>query len=297
MRLIQRLERRFHPFAIPNLTLLLVAGQAAVFVMGLMNPAFLRLFVFSPADVLQGEVWRLLTFVFYPPLTPAMNPLTLLFAFFGLYLFFLTGSALEANWGAFRYNIYLLVGFLAVTGTALVVTALGYLPEEFGARFYQSNAFLAGTVFLAFAYYHPDFRIMLFLIVPVKIKWLAVLAFAGYLFSFGLGLATFAQGGWFLSLMTLATLLNFLLFFGRQFPRMIRDTYRSLLAPHRRAKFAARQRFGREEPMHVCAVCGVNNLTHPDLDFRYCTQCTGGRAYCPEHLRNHEHVIETRSNA
>ena len=47
--------------------------------------------------------------------------------------------------------------------------------------------FLAGSVFLAFAYLNPDFEIVLFFILPVKIQWLALFAWASYAAFFVIG--------------------------------------------------------------------------------------------------------------
>ena len=98
----------------------------------------------------------MLTFVGEPPTT------NLLFAFFFWYLFYLMGTVLESTWGAFRYNVYLLVGWAATV-------AVAFLQPNAPA----SISFLQASVFLAFAYLYPDFQILLFFILPVKVKWLA----------------------------------------------------------------------------------------------------------------------------
>ena len=66
-----------------------------------------------PEAVVAGDWWRVFTFLFVPPAT---NPI---FAFFGWYLFYLMGSTLEAQWGAFRYNIYLAARLRGVAGDGL----------------------------------------------------------------------------------------------------------------------------------------------------------------------------------
>ena len=109
-----------------------------------------------PTKVLHGEVWRLVTFLCEPPTN------NLVFAFFFWYLFFLMGTALESTWGVFRYNVYLLVGWAATV-------AVSFIQPEAPA----SAGFLQGSVFLAFAYLYPNFQLLLFFILPVKVKWLA----------------------------------------------------------------------------------------------------------------------------
>ena len=52
----------------------------------------------------------------------------------------------------------------------------------------------------------------------------------------------------------------------------------------------AQRRVEQEQPRHRCHVCGKTDRSHPQLDFRYCSQCAGDECYCPEHIGNHVHV-------
>ena len=136
---IKRLERYLEPFAIPHLTLYLVAGQTFVylsFLLGLLDPAKL---MFVAALVVQGEVWRLLTFLFFPP---AAHWVLIAFA---LYFLYFTGSALEQYWGMVRYNLFIFCGYVLTVGLAFVN------PEMLA-----TNIFIGGAIFLAFAYLNPD---------------------------------------------------------------------------------------------------------------------------------------------
>jgi Pyruvate/2-oxoacid:ferredoxin oxidoreductase delta subunit len=58
----------------------------------------------------------------------------------------------------------------------------------------------------------------------------------------------------------------------------------------RRARAGAERREG-PQVRHRCYVCGKTDVSHPQLDFRYCSKCAGDQCYCPEHIRNHEHVL------
>jgi len=266
MSVLDKLQRRFGRFAVPNVTIGLIACQAVVFVATLAStkpnveePLEQRLQLI-PDRVMEGEVWRLATFVMMPPFG---NIVCLLF---GWYLFYLMGSALEGYWGAFRYNVYLLIGYLATVGVSFLV------PDS-----PSSNAYLMGSVFLAFAFLNPDFELYVMFLVPVKIKWLALLTWIGYAW-------TMIFGGWLGRLLVLASVANFLLFFAGDIVQRIRSSQR------RMARQAAQ--FGVKPPpyYHRCAVCGITDRTHPQMDFRYCSQCDGTHGYCQEHLRNHEHV-------
>lgn len=260
MKLLDKLEKKLGRFAVPNLTAILVVCQVLAYVLQYANPSLLNSMALVPKDVLRGEVWRLVTFLFEPPLS---NPL---FAFFFWYLFYLMGTALEGSWGNFRYNLYLLVGYVATV-------AVSFFTPEAPA----SIGFLQVSVFLAFAFLFPDFQILLFFLLPVKIKWLALLTWIGYLYVLAVGQPMQQLG-------VLATICNFLLFFGR-------DIYLRMRSGRRRMGDQAERIKSRRKPFHRCRVCGATDLSHPDMEFRYCSKCAGGCCYCTEHLRNHEHVV------
>jgi hypothetical protein len=141
-----------------------------------------------------------------------------------------------------------------------------------------TNEFLEVTVFLAFARLYPDFTINLYFLLPVKIRWLAIIAwiYMGYSFLFA--------PDWMTQLMIVAAVLNYLVFFGR-------DIWLDVKHGHRRMQFRANALKSRSKFMHECRVCGLNNESAPLLQFRYCSKCAGNECYCPEHLANHEHTV------
>jgi hypothetical protein len=275
MSLLSRLEPKIGRFAVPNLTVLLIAGQVFLYVAQQMNPQqggadVLDKIRFYPASVLSGEVWRLVTFLFDPPLT------NLLFAFFFWYLLYLMGTTLEASWGTFRYNVFLAIGYLATVASAFVIyLALG------GLNMPANNGFLYGTVFLAFARLYPDFVMYIFFILPVKIRWLAMFQWLVYGVNFIVG-PPMIKG------MIAASVLNYLLFFGR-------DIWRDMKQGHRRMQHQARSVRSPQRLVHKCSVCGLTSDESPQTQFRYCSKCDGELCYCPEHLQSHEHVA--RRNA
>ena len=260
MRILNRLERLLRPIAVPNLTLGLIVVQVSTFLVALTRPDMLAWIELVPARVLEGQVWRPLTFLLIPPFG---NPICLAFYW---YLFFLMGTALEHYWGVARYNLYLLSGFLASVGVSFLT------PEQ-----PLSNAFLQGSVFLAFAFLNSDFTLLLFFFVPVRIKWLALLAWIGF------GLVVIG-GDWSMRLAALAAVSNFLLFFAP-------DLWGRVQSAQRRMAMQARLAAVPDKPYyHRCLVCGITDRTHPQMDFRYCSRCAGACGYCTEHLANHEHL-------
>ena len=273
--MLDQLDRRFGRFALTHVTLYLIIGQVFVCLSALLQLLDLRQFVLVPILVTHGEPWRLLTFLFYPPPVNFGSMFSLALLPFAWWIFYLMGNALESYWGAFRYNIFLL------TGIGLAIGAAFLTPMS-----PVTNAFIAGSVFLAFAWLNPDFELALFFVLPIKIKWLALFTCLLYAYQLATGPAPVR---W----QIVASVLTFLLFFGRDVLNAIRYRRRTMAVQSRRV---AEEKNGAE-PRHKCRICGKTDLTNPEMDFRYCSKCAGDECYCPEHIANHEHVLEERDEA
>lgn len=259
MGFLNRLERVFGRFAIPNISLYLIAGQVSVLTLALFGrPEILNLIALLPVAVLEGQIWRVVSFLFVPPVSLVnFGAFDAMFLAFAWYMFYMMGSALEQHWGAFRYNFFLFVGWL------LTITVAFLFPGS-----YATNLFLAGSVFLAFAFLNPDFELLLFFILPVKIKWLALLQWILYGYAF-------LKGPWPVRLAVLASIGNFLLFFAGEILQRMKTG-------RRRMEYQAKQAATRDndEPRHRCVVCGKTDRTHPMEEFRYSDD---DRCYCSEH--------------
>jgi hypothetical protein len=268
MPLLSKLERLLGRFAIPNLSLYLIIGQVFFWGLAMMTGFNVERIALLPAAVLAGEGWRVVTFLFFPP-TLGTDVLSLVFMAFGWYMFYLMGSALEHYWGDFRYNAFIGLGWLLTVAAAFVT------PGR-----YASYLFLTGSVFLAFARLNPDFELLIFFILPVKIKWLALIMWLGFGF-------TLIVGPWAGRLAVLAATGNFLIFFAGDIANQIRTGRRRM--SHQARVFAATP--DEEEPRHRCRVCGKTDLGDPKAEFRYCSKCAGNQCYCADHIFNHQHVL------
>ena len=280
MNWLDKLERKFGRYAISNLTVYLLAGyvigEAIIYLM----PDLLGWIVLEPALILRGQVWRIISWVLVPPTT---RPISLLFL---ILLYYSLGTALERTWGAFRYNIYIFSGILF---TVVAVFALyGILYAIYGMELPLSAVGLVSTnyitmsIFLAFAAISPDMEVMLYFILPIKMKWMALVYVV-------MALYYFIAGGIVNRVAIAASLLNFVIFF-------LSSRNMRRFGPREQARKARFKRQSRPHmtyangARHRCAVCGRTELDDPNLEFRFCSKCKGNYEYCQDHLFTHEHV-------
>jgi hypothetical protein len=269
-QVLDKLERLIRPVAIPNLTLILVAGQTIFFLALVSKPELYEQMYYVPELVMRGEVWRLLTFMVMPSMSYSFLfftvPSSTNFFFFAMamYFLYLMGTALESQWGVARYNLFLLLGYVMTVAVSLFFPSMP-----------AGSGFIYTSIFLAFAFLFPEFQILLFFILPVKIKWMALVV---WIFT---GLALLLSP-WPTRLVVAASLGNFFLFLGPEIYRKMR--YGAKTMQNRVNRIA-----DAEKPFHVCTTCGKTDKTHPSLEFRYCPKCKGSPGYCSEHIAAHEH--------
>ncbi len=207
------MERWFRRHSIRNLMTYVVGGMLVVFLMDFLLPS-LRVESWLHLNwhlVMRGQVWRLLTFVLLPPSS------SLVWILFSLYFYWLIGNALENHWGTARFNMFYFVGILGNI-LAAAITGSG------------TNTYLNLSLFLAFAAVYPNFELMLFFFLPVKVKYLALLDVVLY----GLNLIV---GPWSVRAAIVFSLLNVILFFGGDLISTIRreSSYWKTRANFRRA--------------------------------------------------------------
>ena len=272
---LDKMERRFGRYAIRNLTMYLLAGYAIGYLLSFTMPQLLTYFTLEPALILKGQVWRLLSWVIIPP-----ND-NIIFVIFMMLLYYSLGNTLESYWGAFRYNVYIFSGILFTVIGAFIVNGLIGGITGFGSLY--STYYINMSIFLACASIMPDYQLLLYGIIPIKMKWLAILDVV-------LLAVDAVQGGLIIRIVIIASLLNFIIFFFCN--RNLRGHSPKQAA--RRKKF--QKQISRPQNQyaggakHRCAGCGRTELDDPTLEFRYCSKCNGNYEYCQDHLFTHEHV-------
>ena len=276
-----------HPrFGIPNLMRVIVIGNVAVYVLMLLTQAndanALSFLTFNLNALLHGEVWRLVTFVFVPAYS---SPFALLIS---LYFYYWIGSTLERQWGTAKFNLYYISGaLLTVLGVVLasLITGNPYLTAA-------GTGYVNLSMFFAFAFLFPDTTVLLFFILPVRMKWLAYLD--GALFAFDIIKAIGAHN-WAGVVLPIVALLNFAVFIWPEVHYLkerakyqnSRKTVQFRQAQQQQAKQAQQQGY-----RHKCAVCGRTDTDYPNLQFRYCSKCVGYHCFCQDHIFNHVHFTE-----
>lgn len=183
MNFLNKMERKFGKYAIPNLSLYLILGYILGYAMQFINPAIVDFLTLNPYLILHGQIWRLVTWIIIPP--SRLDLLTIVMLMF----YYSVGTNLERTWGTFYYNVYLLMGmFFTIIGSFLIM-GISYIP---GVRSYErvilygtetyfllvarsfSTYFINMSIFLGFATTFPDVQVLLMFIIPIKVKWMGI---------------------------------------------------------------------------------------------------------------------------
>lgn len=293
-------EKKFGKYAIKNLSLILIMCYACGYLMKWINPGFFTYLYLNPYEIIHHfQIWRLVTWLIVPP--DSFDFWTLLM----LYFYYSIGTSLERTWGTYRYNVYIFSGILFTAAGAFILygvssllgaQSLGLWTTVDGYITYPtmfSTYYVNMSIFLAYAATFPDYEVLLFFILPIKVKFLGIIygAMLAYQFivGYGTGSALFYYNLGIRFVIT-ASLLNFVVFF-----------FTSRKTVRRRPIKIIRQQAVKQQPhhetkkssgitRHKCAVCGRTDETNPELEFRFCSKCNGNYEYCQDHLFTHTHV-------
>ncbi len=277
MKFFHKMEYKYGKYAIHNLMYYIVILYAVGLVINLINPAVYWVFFSLDIEkILHGQIWRLVTFLVYPPTLATWAFMDIFFGILALFMYHSLGLTLERVWGAFRFNAFFFMGVIGQILAAFV----GYLV--FHQSYFITTGFLNFSIFLAFAICFPDVQFLLFMVIPVKAKWLAIAESAVYAYSFFRGSAS-TRCEIVLSLLNVLVFVAMTRNYQKYSPREIK----------RKRDFKAKENvLPTGKSLHKCAVCGRTEADGVDLEFRYCSKCAGGLEYCMDHLYTHQHVTE-----
>ncbi len=273
MRSVERFCAQHPNFGIPNLMRYIAIGSGIFWIVGLINPVLLSYMAFSPAAIFHGQIWRLVTFLLYPPDTGYL-------ALIAVYFYYWIGTNLENAWGTGAFTIYFFSGAILTALFGVLVYLL------LGISFPMTAEYIYLAMFFAFAVLFPDMEVLLFFILPVKIKYLAILDAVFFVLS----IFTYSFP---MNLLPVVATLNFLIFCGGELWRRVQFRRpKGNTINFRRESARIRREQQAKLYTHKCSVCGRTDVTNPELEFRYCSKCAGYHCFCMEHINNHIHFTE-----
>ena len=268
---------------ISNLMLYISLGTALVYIMSQMSGNYFlyNLLYFDRQRILQGEIWRLITY----PLTYRIDNLLLMAV--SLLCYYSIGRAMENIWGTLRFNLFYFTGVLMMDVYCMI----------FGGT--ASVTYLNLSLFLSYATLFPDAQFLLFFIIPVKAWLFAVIDLAivvmdliSYPFPY--------------NLFSVISLANYFLFFGKDVLNVIPMSWQinarrlfkkqpvrqkqPKVIPFDAGSYEAAKATPKAPYTHRCTICGRTDVSNPELEFRYCSRCKGYYCYCEEHISNHSHI-------
>ena len=290
---MSKLRQRFERFCyqnrtkgIPNLMLYVSLGSALVYLLSMIDQSATLYYAlcFDRELILQGQVWRLFTYVF------TLTSRNILLTAVTLFCYFSLGRAMENIWGTLKFNIFYFSGIILMDIYAMIFGV--------NADIYYLNM----SLFLGYATLYPNAQFLFLFIIPVKAWIFAVIDLA-------LILVTVIGSPFPYNLFPLVALANYFLFFGKDvanvlplswrvnFRRLFRKKKGSSGKPNVKpipfpsaGSYQATVAKPKAPYTHKCTVCGKTDISDPDLEFRYCSRCQGYHCYCQEHINNHAHI-------
>ena len=315
---MKNLRRNFNRFCfqhrdkgIPNLMLYICLGSGITTFANMMNGGSIlyNLLCFDKGAILQGQVWRLVSWLLTEQL--GGNPvLSVLF----LYFFYRLGRAVEMSIGTFKFNLFYLGGVILMDLFGMVfcpieAVTIGnmVIPPEIFTMFYSDMAYyLHLSMVLAFCTLYPDSQFMVLFVIPIKAWVLALID----LILIGISVYNLCYPVLLFPhcLFPLIGLLTYFIFFGGEMHNLLPLSWRAKLQRRKRGQTAHASSRPKVVPFtgtapsepsgnkpqapytHRCTVCGRTDVSHPDLEFRYCSRCNGYYCYCEDHIGNHAHI-------
>lgn len=261
MQFLGKWEIKFGWIAFPGFLRYYAIFHVMVYLLQFVSQDIGRILEFDHNKILAGEVWRLVTFLFASSGMSGFSPIGALFLFCMASIAFMMSDSLESAWGVFRTSVFYYVGYIG-----LIIANFLYVTPLYGSGF-----FIYIAAFFAFATLYPKVEFRIFFIIPVQVRWLAILSAVLLLLSiakvphyFGYLLLGFA---------------NYLLWAGIP---ALRGQARVVQSIQRRRKFQ-KAAYMDEDAFHRCTACHRTDVSDPELEFR---MAQDGKEYCTEHLKD-----------
>lgn len=285
---MDKLHKKFGKYAVYNLQKYLIIAYTFGLLLNLFQLDVSGLLGFSMDEILHGQVWRLVTWVFC---ADSGSIISLLF----IYCVYSMARSFEQMVGTFRMNVYLIGGMILNLLGAILVYVLTFLLLGEGVSVHLTNYEMLFTLFIAFALCMPEATVYLYFLIPIKMKWMFIIYILGLIYqlytyysigsAYGVGMGimfVIVNGS-----QVIFSLLNLFLFFRMSKIRLNRQQKKAQTEFRKQMASVPTTPVGGAR--HKCAICGRTELDDPNLTFRFCSKCTGNKEYCQDHLFTHTH--------
>ena len=233
----------------------------------------------------------MVTWILVPPESLGIFTIIMLFLYYSL------GRELEHTWGSERFTKYIFSGiiFTVIAGLILYVVLTVIYGTAMGSIFgviicgYVSTYYINMSIFLAYAFTYPEQELLLYFIIPIKIKWFGFLYVAYIIYDIISAFRTSMNLGLIVLVLIAASLLNVVIYVILDKKSGRRPSSIKRKAQYNKSIKKAKPNVYANGARHKCAICGRTELDDPTLTFRYCSKCSGNKEYCQEHLFTHEH--------
>ena len=287
MSFMDKLQKKFGKYAVYNLQKYLIMAYCFGLVINMIGIPVNSYLSFSMDEILQGQIWRLFTWILC---ADGGSVLSLLF----LYCAYSMARNLEQMFGTFRMNVYLIGGLLWNLFGGILVYVITALLLNQGISVRLTSYEMLFSLFLALALCMPEATVYFYFLFPIKMKWMFLIYLGMSIFAL---ISYYSYGGGnvimgFLYLIvygsqTIFALLNMFLFFRLSKIRLNRKQKKT--QTEFRRQMASTPKYSAGSARHKCAICGRTENDDPNISFRYCSKCTGNKEYCQDHLFTHTH--------
>ncbi len=205
MNFLDRFEMKHRRFGIENLMMHISIITGIVYLLEYIGGLNIIQYLYLNSELIVKELqlWRLVTFIFVPADS------RLFYVILSLLFYYFIGSALESTWGKCRFTLY------------YIVCMLGTIAASFILKGNYVGTYINLSLFLAFASLYPNYEVMLFFIIRVKVKYLA---YADLI----LTLISFITGNAVVKLSIVASLIGLIIFFAGDWYNMIKSWIRRM---------------------------------------------------------------------
>ncbi len=290
MSWMDKLEKKIGRYAVPNITRYMVfatlIGYGLYYLSMVSDTAstVLSALQFSPARILHGQIWRIVSWILVPSSAPSVWSLLFIVCLLML------GQNMESYLGTFRMNVYFIGGILISSIGGILV----YLFS--GITIFLTLYYILFSLYLMLGLFMPDATVRLYFVLPIKMKWLMLV----YILELGYEIFYYCRVGASIAGVSGAVMIG--LVYGGQIIFALLNLGIFVFSCRRRVSHKQKKRqkqfqsqFEKPRPgsgitKHKCAICGRTEQDDPSLVFRYCSKCAGNYEYCQEHLFTHEHI-------